>query len=216
MTSPAADPQTGRATYRRGPDRPAAAVLFLHGGTERSDEPVGRRSGPLWRMGLLRDALGRTLRQHDASSWLLRYGQRGWNGPQRSPVADARWALEQIRERDGDVPVVLVGHSMGGRTGAAVVDDPNVVGLVALAPWFEPADPVAPFAGRRLIAAHGSRDKITSARATRAYVDRAARVADSARFVDMGRLGHYLLAGAGRWHETARRATAALLDDRPF
>ena len=33
------------------------------------------------------------------------------------------------------MPVVLLGHSMGGRTAVAVADDPSVVGVVALAPW---------------------------------------------------------------------------------
>ena len=29
----------------------------------------------------------------------LRYGVRGWNGEDRSPVADGRWALDQLAER---------------------------------------------------------------------------------------------------------------------
>ncbi len=35
--------------------------------------------------------------------------------PTRSPVADTLWALDQLTERFPDVPVALVGHSMGGR-----------------------------------------------------------------------------------------------------
>ena len=70
----------------------------------------------------------------------LRHCMRGWNGDLRSPVADARWALDQFRERFGDVDVALVGHSMGGRTALAVADDPSVRSVVALAPWIEPGD----------------------------------------------------------------------------
>ena len=110
-----------------------------------------------------------------------------------SPVPDARWAIDQAAAAHPGVPVVLLGHSMGARTAVHVADHPGVVGVVALAPWLERSDPVRALAGRHLIAGHGSRDKITSARVTRAYVERAREVAASAEFVDMGRLGHYML-----------------------
>ena len=64
--------------------------------------------------------------------------------------------------RTVDVPVVIVGHSMGARTGARVADDPSVRGLVALAPWFPPGEPVAALQGKDLVVAHGRRDRITS------------------------------------------------------
>ena len=89
---------------------------------------------------------------------------------------------------------------------------PNVVGVVALAPWFQASDPVRTLSGRHLVAGHGSRDRITSARATRAYVDRASGVADSARFVDMGRLGHATLDRPGEWSGFALRSTLEVLD----
>jgi alpha-beta hydrolase superfamily lysophospholipase len=39
----------------------------------------------------------------------------GWNGVAADAHADVRWALDELRARHGDdVPVVLVGHSMGG------------------------------------------------------------------------------------------------------
>jgi dienelactone hydrolase len=107
------------------------------------------------------------------------------------------------------VPLYLLGHSMGARTAARVADAPGVAGVVALAPWLPADDPIEPLRGKHLIAAHGRRDKITSARQTRRYVDHAAEVAASARFVDMGRLGHYMLRGAGAWNDTA---VGAVLD----
>ena len=55
------------------------------------------------------------------------------------------------------------------------------VGVVALAPWLERSDPVRTLAGRHLIAGHGSRDRITSARMTRSTSTRARDVAASAR-----------------------------------
>src|SRR3954451_3412657 len=106
------------------------------------------------------------------STWLLRYAVRGWNGG--APVADARWALDEVRRELGDVPVVLLGHSMGGRTAVHVADDPSVVGVVALAPWLPAGEGIAALSGTPLVAAHGRRDHLTSARATRAYVERLA------------------------------------------
>ena len=127
--------------------------------------------------------------------WLVRYRQRGWNGG-ADPAADARWALDRLREVHGDVPVVLLGHSMGARVAVHVADDPSVVGVVGLAPWWSADDPVRTLAGRTLRAAHGRRDRITSFRETARYVARAAAVADSAELHDMGALGHYMLTGA--------------------
>jgi predicted alpha/beta-hydrolase family hydrolase len=189
-------------------------VLMLHGGTQRSLEPVGSRSGSLIRTRVMRDRLAPKLLEAGSAVWLLRYQRRGWNaaapgGP--SPVADARWALGQVREVHGDLPVVLLGHSMGGRTSTHVADDPSVVGVVGLAPWLEPGDPVAPLAGKALVAGHGLRDRITSASATRAYVDRAARVASSAEFVPLGLAGHYLLYRPGMWNRFALDHSLAML-----
>ena len=89
--------------------------------------------------------------------WLLRYARRGWNGgTTRGPVPDARWALDQVRAAYGDVPVVLVGHSMGARVASRVADDPNVRGVVGLAPWFDARRP-----GRRT-GRQGPRGRVTA------------------------------------------------------
>jgi len=206
-------PPDARALDRRAPDGvPRGLVLMLHGGTPRSLEPVGTRSGSLWRMQVLRDALQRDLLSAGHALWLLRYARRGWNGgTTRSPVPDARWALDQVRAAYGDVPVVLLGHSMGARTAVRVADDPNVRGVVALAPWFDAGDPVAALAGKDLLVAHGLRDRITSARSSRAYTERAAAVAARAAFFPMGGAGHYLLYRPRRWNRFALRHSLEVL-----
>jgi pimeloyl-ACP methyl ester carboxylesterase len=188
---------------------------MLHGGAKAGFKPVGGRSASLRRTTAMRDVLEPRVLGEGLSLWLLRFGVRGWNagdGPEPSPVPDARWALDQAAEEHPGVPVVLLGHSMGGRTAVHVADHPSVVGVVGLAPWLEPTDPVVRLADRHLVAGHGSRDKITSARMTRAYVDRARGVAASAEFVDMGRLGHYMLARPGDWNRFALRSTLEVLD----
>jgi pimeloyl-ACP methyl ester carboxylesterase len=163
----------------------------------------------------MRNALAPRLLDAGVAVWLLRFAVRGWNaghGPDPSPVPDARWALDRALAEHPGVPVVMLGHSMGARTSVHTADHPAVAGVVALAPWLEPSDPVDTLAGRHLLAAHGSRDRITSARMTRAYVERARPVAASAEFVDMGRLGHYMLHRPRAWNRVALRSIFAVLE----
>ncbi len=118
-------------------------------------------------------------------------------------MPDARWALDEVRRELGDLPVVLLGHSMGARTAVAVADDPSVTGVVALAPWLPADEPNRTLTGKHLAAAHGRTDRITSARATREFVRRAEAVAASAEFHDMGRVGHYMFRDIPAWNRFA-------------
>lgn len=216
MPEPFPGVSPGPSLERRDPDAtPRGLVLMLHGGTKHSIEPVGTRSGSLKRTQFMRNALAPRVLAAGHSLWLLHYGIRGWNaeadgGP--SPIRDARWALDRVRESYAEVPVVLLGHSMGGRTASQVADDANVTGVVGLAPWLEPGDPVTPLAGKDFVAGHGQRDRITSAAMTHAYVDRAARVAASAEFFPLGLAGHYMIYRPGMWNRFALRHSLALLD----
>ena len=202
---------------RNPPGAPRGIVLMLHGGAKSGLEEVGGRSASLRRTTLMRNVLAPKLLEQGLAVWLLRFAVRGWNagaGPEPSPVPDARWALDQAAAEHPDVPVVMLGHSMGARTAVHVADHPGVHGVVALAPWFEPSDPVRTLAGRHLVAGHGSRDRITSARMTRSYVDQARRVAASAEFVDLGRLGHYMLHRPREWNRFALRSSLEVFDRR--
>jgi pimeloyl-ACP methyl ester carboxylesterase len=193
------------------PGRPRAMALVLHGGKPRSSQVVDGRSASWRRAAWLTREIARPAHEAGVGTWLVRYRRRGWNGG-TDAVADARWALDRLRDVHGDVPIVLLGHSMGARVAVHAADDPSVVGVVGLAPWWSAEDPVRTLSGRTLRAAHGRRDRITSFRETARYVERARAVADSAGLEDMGALGHYMLTGSRRWHDVALRSVLEVVD----
>ncbi|GAA3532907.1 hypothetical protein GCM10022234_32240 [Aeromicrobium panaciterrae] len=149
-------------------------------------------------------ALARSLRgfatEHDTALSLLQYGQRGWNDlDDPSPVRDARAALSELAGRHLGVPVVLVGHSMGGRTACRVVDASNVSGVVALAPWLPDGEPTSAIAGKHLRVMHGSEDRWTSAALSRAYVERSRAIAASASWTSLPGAGHFMFRHSSAW-----------------
>lgn len=199
-------------TAVRTTGRPTAQVLVLHGGTQRSTQPVDGRS-LAWRRGqALARAVASGLGPAEVDVSLLRYRVKGWNaddGPVPSPVNDTRWALRELAIRR-ELPVVLVGHSMGARTAVAVADHLQVVGVVALAGWLPAGEPIDALVGKVLRVGHGRRDRITSFRAASTFVQRAQSVAD-AEFTDLGARGHYLLRGVRGWNSFATNAIAEVL-----
>jgi predicted esterase len=193
---------------------PEGLVLMLHGGRADGLAPVDDGSASWRRSRWMMDHVRGRLNRAGVGVWLLRYSVRGWNArvaSPPSPVPDARWALDEVRREHGDLPVVLLGHSMGGRTAVAVADDPSVVGVVALAPWLTSDEPNAGLAGKSFAAAHGRSDKITSFRQTRAFCRNAEDVAASVEFHDMGRVGHYMFRDIPGWNRFAVSRSLAQL-----
>lgn len=84
-------------------------------------------------------------------------------------MTDARWALDEVRRHHGDVPVVLLGYSMGGPDRSSVDGDPLVRGLVLLAPGLLPSEPLRVPLGVPVCILHGDQDRITSPEASAAW-----------------------------------------------
>jgi thioesterase domain-containing protein len=199
-----------------GPMRDArAVVLLLHGGSEVSRVRSHRLRPPYLRMLPFAYDLRRAGRGHGLAVWLLRYRYRGWNRPELHPVADARWALDEIRRQHPDVPVVLVGHSMGGRVALRVADDPAVRAVCALAPWTTEKDHVDQLVGRTVLIAHGDQDTVTDPKLSFAYAERAKRAAGRVcRFAVRGE-GHAMLRRRRDWTLLVRRFVLGTLDGQP-
>lgn len=175
---------------RGGPVK--AVALLLPGGFVRS------RRGPLKIAEVGLQDLVAELTERGSSDGiavhLLHYRYRGWNGDAADAAVDTRWALDEISRRYGDVPVVLIGNSLGGRAAFWTAGHPAVVGVAGIAPWLPGGDPVEHLAGRRVLIIHGERDRsAASAARSLEYAGRAREVVpDLARYeVPDGR--HYLI-----------------------
>jgi dienelactone hydrolase len=183
----------------RARGRTEAVVLVLHGGTEHSVGGV-----PPWKLAHLRmvpiaRALHRATREAGVEVRLLRNRRYGWNAPGLDPVEDARWALERLHAEHPGLPVVLVGHSMGGRVALRVADDPAVRGVCALAPWTPRGEPVGAVTGRSVLVVHGTRDRMTSPAESHAFAQRAEGVAARVARFEIAGEGHAMLRRASVW-----------------
>jgi dienelactone hydrolase len=142
-------------------------------------------------------------------TYLVRYRVAGWNGAAADAYADVRWSLEEIRTEHGpDLPVVLVGHSMGGRAALRAGGEPQVRSVCALAPWTPPGEPVSHLRDRTLAILHGRADRWVPASLSADFALRARRAgAHVARFTVAG--GHSMLRRSHLWHAFVRDVVLA-------
>lgn len=194
--------------------RADAFILILHGGKPRSS----RTYLPVLNASLLRmlpfdrDIRNRIHAHPDArdltiGTHVLQYRVRGWNEPDRDSAADAVWAVDEIRRAHGDdTPIAVLGHSMGGRAAAHLVErrQDNVRSVFALAPWWPDLD------GLRMEAAsptlrvlHGSIDPITSPKDSRRQTEHLAAAGVDARWFAVPSAGHYMFRQPSLWREMA-------------
>ena len=183
-------------------------MLVLHGGARREGRPmVSPTQLSVLRMVPVAQRVARVGRGRLAVHRLLNTA-RGWDAD-NTPVADVDWALEQLAERHGSLPVGLVGHSLGGRAAILGGHHEPVRSVVALNPWVYPTDD-NDLAGRRVLVVHGLADRIAPA-AHAAGVARRLASRTSVGFVEIEAGKHAMLRHGGRFERYAAEFTAAVL-----
>lgn len=186
----------------REPDVTRAVVLVMHGGKVSSD-----RSSHWTHLSVLRmQPFARDIERRGHSKGVavcsLLFSRRGWNANE-APVADALWALDEIKERYGAVPVVLIGHSMGGRAAIRVAGHPSVTGVVGLAPWLPAHEPRDQLTGRALSIIHGTRDVWVPINLSQAFVADLGNKTTELELIALRGTGHTMLRRARTWHTLA-------------
>jgi len=183
--------------------------VVLHGGASDSLMRVAPLSLAVLRLIPVAWAVARQV--PDVAVYRLRFSVRGWNGDGSGVLADARWALEEIADRWPGMPVVLVGHSLGGRVALQLAGADGVAGAVGLAPWAEPGDPVDGLAGVPLAIVHGSSDRMIPQQSTSAWLATAAAAGAviNATLIEGG--GHAMLRHWRRWHRLAAAGVRMVL-----
>lgn len=209
-----------RLVVRRFPGEaegaPRGSVLVLHGGHEYGTRKPSWVNGPAWRMRPFVRALARATAGARVVVAEGRYRHRGWNGERADAARDAAEAVAELSRRTGGTPIVIVGHSMGGRAALRAAADPRVKGVVALAPWCPPGEPVDHLAGTRLVFVHAAADRITSPEDSLRMAERArAAGAETCRYLLPGG-DHAMLQGAALWHAMTVRVTCGLLGLAPL
>ena len=190
-----------------------AVAVVLHGGRVRSTAPVRPSQLAVLRMNPFRRALRAGGADHGLAVARVRYLVRGWNGAAQSPVADVRWALDELAERFPGVGVALVGHSMGGRAALYAAGHQAVRAVVGLAPWVEPGDPYRQLAGRHVLIAHGELDRTTSPAGSAAYARQAAAAGAQVSYLAIRRERHAMLRRARLWHDLTTGYVLAVMGD---
>src|SRR5690348_1265425 len=117
---------TARLVQVRAPVRPDGVVILVHGGASRRGRMmVSPAQLSVLRMIPLARRIARAGKGRLAVYRLLN-SYRGWD-TSHTPVHDIGWAVRQVADRHGpEVPVCLVGHSLGGRASVLAAVLPQV------------------------------------------------------------------------------------------
>ena len=204
-------PGTGRYPGSAQGETVTGVVVVAHGGQSSSTEPTTATQPAVLRMIPIAAAIRHALRGSGTVVLRPRFGLRGWNGDQASPVHDLNRALDGIVASYGPVPIVLIGHSMGARAAMRAAGHPAVYAAAGLAPWLPLGEPVEQLTGRRVLVAHGTADGITNPQETWAYVERARGVTQVAA-IEVRDGDHPMVRRARLWHAIAAEFARAALE----
>ncbi|MCW2525552.1 MAG: alpha/beta hydrolase [Pseudonocardiales bacterium] len=181
-----------RLITTRAPRRPSGIVVVLHGGGGSGLVPVRPTQPSVLRLIPVAGRIAQAGHGRLAVVRLLN-AVRGWRSGV-SPVADVEWALGEARDRFGpDLPISLVGHSLGGSVALRAAGAHQVRSVVALSPWLRGDEPATQFAGRRVLILHGTADRITSPATSAGYAGKVARTAETVSYVKLVGGSHALL-----------------------
>ena len=194
---------------RSGGVQARAAVLVLHGGSPDSVTPTRWRDLAVLRLRPVAGAIAREV--PGALVHRLRFSVRGWNGDGAAALADARWALAELRGRHPGLPVVVVGHSMGGRVAAQIGGDTDVVGLVLLAPWVPSEDPADQLAGVPVVIVQGGRDRSIPLATTEPWIAHAENAPATIFRTVLSWAEHTMLLRFRVWHRLAAAGVRTVL-----
>jgi alpha-beta hydrolase superfamily lysophospholipase len=187
-------------------------VVVLHGGAARPDRPmVSATQLSVLRMVPIAQRLALAGRGELAVFRLLN-SARGWD-TRHTPVADVRWALDQVAERYGELPTALVGHSLGGRAALLAAPSPGVRSVVALNPWMDPRDQ-ADLRDRDVLVVHGTDDRVASPARAEHVARTLSATARSFGFLRVEGGKHAMLRRSGVFTAAATDFVAATLLDR--
>ncbi|MFF1280708.1 alpha/beta hydrolase [Streptomyces sp. NPDC058299] len=200
---------TSALWLRHCPQRPRAAIITLHGGradSYQTSQPwhlAALRMRPVLRAAASAVHLDEVVLAH------VRYRHRGWN--QDDPLNDTYRALNELQQSAGQVPVILIGHSMGGRAALRAASHPQVHGVLALAPWLPPYEPAMQLSGKQAVVVHGERDRVTSPRDSADYIKRARAAGARAGIMLIRNGDHAMLRRSSLWHRTVTTVVTDLL-----
>jgi dienelactone hydrolase len=203
------DPLSPALEQRAAQGETRGIALFCHGGAAAGLEPPRERALSLVRMRAFEHFVHAAAADRGIATALVRYRVVGWNGEAADAFEDVRWAVGLLREEHGtDVPIVLVGHSMGGRAALRAGAEQSVTAVCALAPWTPPGEPVMSVRDQTVAILHGRGDRWVPAKLSADYAVRARRAgARVARFTIAG--GHTMVRRSHQWHSFARDVVLA-------
>lgn len=210
ITSAAGAALTTVSSPARSGAQPAlAVVLVLHGGSADSVTPTQWRNPAVLRLWPVAGVIAH--RVPGAVVFRLRFSVRGWNGTGAGAVADARWALDRLRSRHPGLPLVVVGHSMGGRVAVHIGGDADVAGVVLLAPWIPSGDPADQLAGVPVVLVQGGHDRSIPLATTEPWISRAARAPAIISRTVLPWAEHAMLLRFWVWHRLAAAGVRSVL-----